>query len=207
MDMKIQNDIELCWGTPLFAFTWPNVMSTNAQLKKLILDRKARTPGLNKSNLGGWHSSDDMLTWSSPAIQTLKDWIIEAFRRATTRTGASQGYQGQMQITCWANVNGPGHANDVHNHPNCAWSGVYYVDVGTPVDDEKRSGFIHFLDPRGGAGMCQDPFALFGKGREFKPMNGQMLLFPSWLLHGVRAYGGEGGRISIAFNIVLPDAK
>ena len=61
------------------------------------------------------------------------------------------------------------------------------------------------ISPRAGAGMCQDPFGRFGKGRQFNPMNGQMLFFPSWLIHGVRAYQGEGERISVAFNIALLD--
>ena len=107
----------------------------------------------------------------------MQDWIIEGFRRATKRTGGGQSYAGRLQLTCWANVNGPGHSNDVHNHPQCAWSGVYYVDVGTPTPDEEKSGFLHFLDPRGGAGMVEDPFSRFGKGREFKPISGQMIIF------------------------------
>ncbi|MBT4741139.1 MAG: hypothetical protein HN793_02115 [Rhodospirillaceae bacterium] len=205
MDLKLQNDIELWWGTPVFALAWPEAVGLNAELKAVILDRRAQSPGLVKSNLGGWHSSDDMLTWSSPAVATLKKWILEGLRKATQRTGKGQGYSGGVQITCWANINGPGHANDMHNHPQSAWSGVYYVDVGTPVDVEKKSGFIHFQDPRAGAGMCQDPFGKFGKGREFNPLNGQMLFFPSWLLHGVRAYQGEGERISVAFNVALLD--
>lgn len=209
MDLKIKNDIDLWWGTPLFAFTWPDAESVNAGLKAMVLERKATTPSLSKSNLGGWHSSDDLLSWPDPAVQTLRDWIVEGFRRATARTSQGQGYKGRVKLTCWANVNGPGHANDIHNHPNCAWSGVYYVDVGSDVntdtDAAEHSGLIHFLDPRSGAGMCQDPFGLFGKGRQFKPKNGQMLMFPSWLAHGVHAYHGEGERISIAFNIALLD--
>ena len=27
----------------------------------------------------------------------------------------------------WANVNPPGGYNRAHIHPNCTWSGVYYV--------------------------------------------------------------------------------
>ncbi|MDG2242864.1 MAG: TIGR02466 family protein [Rhodospirillaceae bacterium] len=205
MDLKLQNDVELWWGTPVFALTWPEAVGLNADLKALILDRRKQSEGVVKSNLGGWHSTDDMLTWPSPAVVTLRKWILEGFRKATQRTSKGQGYSGGVNITCWANVNGHGHANDTHNHPQSAWSGVYYVDVGTPVDLEKLSGFIYFQDPRSGAGMCQDPFGRFGKGRQFNPMNGQMLFFPSWLIHGVRAYHGEGERISVAFNIALLD--
>lgn len=205
MDLKRENDVELWWGTPVFVFSQPNAQTINAGLKKLILQRRASTPGLIKSNLGGWHSEDDLLDWPGPEIKTFQNWIVDAFKVATQRTGRGEIYDGQINVYAWANVNGPGNANDVHNHPQSGWSGVYYVDVGTPVEDSKKSGFIHFLDPRGGAGMCPDPFSLFGKGRQFKPMNGQMLLFPSWLPHGVMAYQGEGERISVAFNIELLD--
>ena len=205
MDLKIQNGITLCWGTPILIIDLPNHDALNAELKTLVLEKKKTTPGIHKSNFGGWHSGDDLLTWPAPAVKTLREWIIEGFRRATKRTGGDQSYEGRLQITCWANVNGPGHSNDIHNHPQCAWSGVYYVDAGMPKPDEEKSGFLHFLDPRAGAGMVEDPFGRFGKGREFKPRSGQMILFPSWLLHGVRPYRGEGERISIAFNISLLD--
>jgi uncharacterized protein (TIGR02466 family) len=205
MDLKVNNGITLCWGTPVFAFKPENDESVIAELKRVILERKASHQGLHKSNFGGWHSSDDLLTWPSPATQKLQGWIVEAFKLVTQRTGQGVAYKGQVHLTGWANVNGPRDTNDVHNHPQCAWSGVYYIDVGTPVDDAEKSGFIHFMDPRPGAGMVPDPFAQFGKGREFKPTTGQMLLFPSWLMHGVRPYRGEGERISVAFNITLLD--
>ncbi len=205
MDVKIQKGISLWWGTPVLAFIMPDHESLNEELKRLILERKSQSSGITKSNLGGWHSTEDLLTWPSPAAAKLQDGILKAFKRMTDRTGQGNSYEGRLQLTCWANVNGPGHANDVHNHPGCAWSGVYYVDVGTPIADSERSGFLFFLDPRSGAGMVEDPFKQFGRGRSFKPMNGQLLMFPSWLMHGVNAYQGEGQRISIAFNVVLSD--
>ena len=205
MELDLSNGITLNWGTPVLAFSMPDAEPVNTQLKALILDRKNASVGVTKSNLGGWHSTEDLLTWPSPAVATLRDWILEAPRRITKRTGRGTGYEGKVQLTCWANVNGPGHANDIHNHPQCAWSGVYYVDAGTPGPDDEKSGFLHFVDPRCGAGMVEDAFGEFGKRREFKPVSSQLLLFPSWLMHGVRAYRGEGERISIAFNFALLD--
>ncbi len=205
MDLKIQKGISLWWGTPIIMFIMPDHQPLNEELKRLILQRKADSSGIKKSNLGGWHSKDDLLTWPSPAVGKLQEGILSAFKRITDRTGAGQTYEGPLRITCWANVNGLGHANDIHNHPQCAWSGVYYVDVGTDIDDTQRSGFLHFMDPRGGAGMVQDPFHQFGRGRELKPKNGQLVMFPSWLMHGVHTYRGKGERISIAFNVVLQD--
>ena len=205
MQQKVQNEITLCWGTPVFVLQPTAASSVNAELRRIILQRYSSDPGIQKSNFGGWHSTEDLLEWPYSATQALRTWIIDGFKLATKKTSRGASYNGRMQVNCWANVNGNGHSNDLHNHPQCAWSGVYYVDVGTPVSDEERSGFLHFLDPRAGAGIVEDPFAKFGKGREFKPINGQLLLFPSWLMHGVRPYRGQGERISIAFNIALLD--
>lgn len=205
MDLKLENDIELCWGTPVFSLGWPDSRSLNRELKKLILDRRADRQGLKKSNQGGWHSSEDLLTWPSPHIKVLQDRIIEGFRRATEHTSKGQGYNGQLQLTAWANVNEEGHSNETHNHPQCAWSGVYYVDAAVSSGGPNDSGMLHFLDPRGGAGMSGDYFGVFGKSRELQPESGKMILFPSWLYHGVRPYRGPGERISVAFNIALLD--
>ncbi|MBP02451.1 MAG: hypothetical protein CMM25_06555 [Rhodospirillaceae bacterium] len=203
MDVKLKNDIELCWGTPIFVFEFPEMQNINTDLISIILDNMEHTTGLSKSNNGGWHSTDDMLSWPGDSINVLSQTILKSFHIVTQRTAGHLGYKGQVQITCWANVNGNGDSNDVHNHPQSSWSGVYYVDTGTPRSLDGNSGQIYFLDPRSGAGMCQDPFQMYGMGREFKPENGQLLLFPSWLMHGVHSYLGNTKRISIAFNISL----
>jgi uncharacterized protein (TIGR02466 family) len=144
-----------------------------------------------------------MLSWPGVHINVLSRTILKSFHIVTKRTSGDQGYKGKIQVTCWANVNGNGSSNNVHNHPQSSWSGVYYVDTGVPSFSEADPGLIYFLDPRSGAGMCQDPFELYGAGREFRPENGQMLVFPSWLMHGVHSYLGEKRRISVAFNIAL----
>lgn len=205
MDLKLQNDIELCWGTPVFSLSWSGSQALNSALKTLILERRASDPGLQKSNQGGWHSTEDLLHWPSPHMKTLQERMVEGFRCATARTSRGQGYNGKIQLTAWANVNVKGHSNEVHKHPQCNWSGVYYVDVGADGTHQDESGKIHFLDPRGGAGMMQDYFGVFGQSRAIQPAVSQMLLFPSWLLHGVRPYWGDHERISIAFNIALLD--
>jgi uncharacterized protein (TIGR02466 family) len=205
MKLKHHDDIDFIWGTPVFAFTWPNTHAINAEFKALILERKASQPALDTNSHEGWRSSDDVLKWPSPAVQTFQGWIVEAFKRATQSTSRGQDYSGEIRISCWANVNTAGNFKSVHRHPNSAWSGVYYVDVEQTEDAAKRAGRIYFEDPRCGAGMCSDAFDLFGQQRWIQPSNGQMLLFPSWLQQGVSPYHGTGERISISFTVALLD--
>jgi hypothetical protein len=47
----------------------------------------------------------------------------------------------------WANVNAPGGFNRFHTHAGSTWSGVYYVDPGTPPDDTDEGTPLHFFDP------------------------------------------------------------
>lgn len=203
MKLKLENGIELRWATPIFVFSRPNTDAINAELKTMILERVSQDVTLKSSNFEGGDTTEDLLTVPTAAVQTFKGWVIEAFEKATQVTGNGQTYAGKLQISSWVNVNDSTDFNHVHNHLNSAWSGVYYVDVDKQALGAEQSGLINFLDPRSGAGMCFDPFELFGKGRQIRPETGKMLLFPSWLQHEVMFHQSAGDRISISFKIAL----
>ena len=79
-------------------------------------------------------------------------------------------------------------------------SSFYYVCTGNPVSDE-WTGHTWFES----RGNIPDYFRfqpeLFSRTVDNKPKEGELILFPSWLPHGVREYRGEGERISIAVNL------
>ena len=80
-----------------------------------------------------------------------------------------------------------------------------------------QSGRFDFemLDPRGpGPGMyapalkfAGEDGASVGAGETIRPRPGLLFLFPSWLFHQVRPYRGDALRISIAFNLGLPQSE
>ena len=111
-------------------------------------------------------------------------------------------------VTAWANVNGPGNSNFRHYHPGSFWSGTYYVDTGgDPVPGAWRR--VRDAGPAGrGSGDVGPHPGLRRRRRRgcratesIEPRAGLLFLFPSWLHHQVRAYNGQGTRISIAFNM------
>ena len=57
-------------------------------------------------------------------------------------------------------------------------------------------GSAMYMDP--GVARLQPPFGLAGATFALEP--GQLVLFPSWVLHDVKPFEGEGARITIAFN-------
>ena len=99
----------------------------------------------------------------------------------------------------WINVMEKGAIHAPHIHPHSAISGTYYVTV------PPRSGAIRFEDPRLAMMMAaptRKPNASIGN-RSFvdvSPKPGMLLLWESWLRHGVEPNAARQKRISISFN-------
>ena len=91
-------------------------------------------------------------------------------------------------MQAWATVHEAGVSHLAHCHPDSVVSGVYYVKV------PQGAGSIVFDDPRG-------PLPPFDTKMTIKPTLGDLILFPSWLIHQVSQTAGDEPRISIAFNI------
>ena len=104
----------------------------------------------------------------------------------------------------WANVTNPNHRHPVHIHPNSLLSGILYLK--TP----DKCGGTAFTDPRPGARVFEPSYEQmfeFNSGLfKFPPKRGTMLLWPSWLAHGVeRGFCEDENdeRIVIAFNVMM----
>ena len=94
-----------------------------------------------------------------------------------------------------------GACNNRHTHPGCQVSAVYYVEAGTPPnEDVPESDTFEFLDPRSHAEMSALPGETVGWPIAINPLSGRMVLFPSWLYHQVNPYHGDAERISVSCN-------
>lgn len=203
-DYKLEPDTLVWWSTPILRRTYDPSGEVCAALKSLVLDHAETGKNVKKSNEGGWHSDEDLLSWGGPAIAQLSQWITAASQDMTTAISGGQVYRGKLELNAWANLNQTGQYNAMHTHPSCVWSGVFYAEAGDPPTPEHRkSGVIEFLDPRAGAEMVITPGIPFGQSKVFAPKNGQMIMFPSWMKHMVHPYWGDGDRVSIAFNVRL----
>jgi uncharacterized protein (TIGR02466 family) len=105
----------------------------------------------------------------------------------------------------WVNVLQRGGSQSLHNHANCFASGVLYL---SPCD---ASACTRFSRPLGGAefvfrnthaSMETGPFNA-DKWNAPQPAPGDLILFPSYLLHEVPVNLG-GQRVTLAFN-AIPD--
>ena len=102
----------------------------------------------------------------------------------------------------WINVMRKGAVHTAHIHPHSVISGTYYVTV------PPQSGAIRFEDPRLPM-MMAAPLrkkSARPENRSFvdvEPKTGMLLLWESWLRHGVEPNAAHSPRISVSFNYRL----
>jgi uncharacterized protein (TIGR02466 family) len=99
----------------------------------------------------------------------------------------------------WINVMKKGAHHAAHIHPHSVISGTYYVTV------PQGSGTLRFEDPRLLALMAAPAKKKKAKmeNRTFvdvTPKAGTLLLWESWLRHGVEGNAAKSRRISVSFN-------
>ena len=201
------NDVQLHFATPVLCRMWPDAERYNPQLKQLILEKRRVATGITLSNRGGWQSRDDLLAWSGESGGALAQWaqacvlhILNTYQPERLQAFLNHlDTQLQTRIVAWANINGKGDWNSTHNHPNCHWSGVHYVQV------PQNSGQIAFFDPRPGINMLDTSNEFLDLFRQIprtvEPKEGMTVIFPSWLQHQVTTHEADEERISIAFNL------
>lgn len=103
----------------------------------------------------------------------------------------------------WVNVLDPGGRQAMHNHANSFISGVVYL---TPTHPESRTVFMKspgghdFSFRNDHAGVAQGPYNA-DKWISPVPAPGDLVLFPSYLMHAVPPNQGAR-RITMAFNAI-----
>jgi len=114
----------------------------------------------------------------------------------------SLGFSSQIDLSIfssWLNLFKKGNGELLHAHYGHFISGVYYVNV------DANSSSFYFPDHVDTRLMWQRHYKKYLVKNidsiEYTPTEGKLLLFPSWLIHGVKTNVKETDRISLAFNI------
>lgn len=94
----------------------------------------------------------------------------------------------------WLTLNMPGAYTNTHNHGSNDISGVYYYDTNG------EDGDFYYVTPTGAASNSRI-LELMHNNISYKPANGVLMLFPSFVYHGVTRNVTDSRRISLAFNI------
>ncbi len=176
----------------------------NAELEKAVLALAAQdAPGIQ------WCRENGYLGYTSFAsihdLPRRAPVFAELVRRLDGHVGEfcraefDMGPRRLILDGIWVNVMEQGAFHAPHLHRYCVVSGTYYVSA------PQGSGAIVFEDPRLPLMMAAPPRKA-GNGLEgqtfaaIQPQPGLLLLWESWLRHGVDPNKSQSPRISISFN-------
>tara|TARA_Y100001938_G_scaffold23471_1_gene30596 strand:+ start:19 stop:603 length:585 start_codon:yes stop_codon:yes gene_type:complete len=169
----------------------------NRLFEREVVEWSKKDNGVNRTNVNGWHSQTNM--HEIPVFKPLVDELFimqeQVFAEEWLENGATIG-------NMWANINPPGGYNMPHVHPNSHFSGVYYIkapkDSGNIVFNEPKTG-AHMVMPRRKEGK---PPSHLWKEVHVDPLEGRIIIFPSWLWHSVQPNKSNDIRISVSFNFL-----
>lgn len=170
----------------------------NTKLLNLAHELKKQYPaGVTKTNIKGWQSPNTLQNMD--AFKDINLRILQVCERIAESQNFSANLQFQHQA--WLNISPPGASNQIHFHPNCHFSGVYYIKLDAP-----DCGSIFFRDPRVASRMLTYPTSrpteFTASEMRMRPEEGRMYVFPGWLEHGVDENLSSSDRISISFNVL-----
>lgn len=209
-------DIVPFFAVPFAFARHPNPGPLNAELRELFLAKSAEGAEyanprpITLRNAPVFESRFDLFRWSERPVQQLKDFCWSELLAAVcelNRYDAAMRSRLLIYNDAWFHVTKRGGYFSLHNHPNAAWSGVYCVDAGTAsAAGPGEGGALTFVNPVLAASMHLDAGnaafsgAFAGGTKALRMEAGQLVLFPSWVLHQVTPYDGDGTRITVAFN-------
>lgn len=189
------------FATPIWVEDLSELAPHRERLIQAVRDLRQRSePGLDrKSNRNGWRSSGRLL--ELPEFAPLKERLVPSIKAALKDYGVMPGSLA-FTVPAWANIHDRGGYNVVHVHSGSWLSGTVYLAA------PPGAGRIFFNDPRPAAAMESLPWAPErpsspARAREkfvAQPRDLLLILFPSWLPHGVEESDCEE-RISVAFNV------
>ncbi|WP_027859270.1 putative 2OG-Fe(II) oxygenase [Marinobacterium jannaschii] len=203
------------WSSPLFVTTNPDHEFLKESLLEYVYNYHSQQGQSIASEvaIGAKHQLFEsklcFLEAVDPAIMELRRMLEELIAAVASEVNQSYWPEGAEAdaniIESWYHITRNGGYHDIHSHPNCSWCGIYYLDPGE-CDLGARNGVNRFYDPRINAEHYADPGTAYLSNQgfwDFEPVEGQIVIFPSYLKHSALPYFGDKDRVVIAFNSVV----
>ena len=188
------------WPTTIYTFKLDTLSSnTNEKLSQHILEKEKQGLGFkfNPIQGSGWQSNKDLFETDTEFSELQKSLIVKVNDILSTV------YRDDAEIrllNSWANISRKNQYTMPHIHEEASWSCVYYVT-------HTGNANIYFKDPRlqeymdSSHHFLKQPYTNTISKRPFE--SGEVILFPSWLEHGVAMSVEDTIRISIACNFLI----
>ena len=183
------------WATPIWYIDIPETQINPNLIKEECYKEQLNSKGTIKSNINGWQSESIFIDQKRPYISNLLTEIKSIIPEISKDFGINKDIE---LANAWININPKNSSNQFHIHPHSVLSGVYYVSA-----NEHNGDLIFYNDVK--TDMINHTFLNVNTRNtyssvNYKPTINRIILFPSWILHGVGINNSSEDRISIAFN-------
>jgi uncharacterized protein (TIGR02466 family) len=190
--------IEKWFNTPIYYNRVDNFRQIQKEISDVIFSLETNNLFNKHKDWGNQNHSLSDVTFKKNLIEeyklvNLKTSILENVAKFL-RTFSEENYNFFIKES-WLTKTEPKEHAVAHCHAGCDLSGVYYYQA------PKNSGSIYFLNPL--TNLVANEFFKPDDLVTYPPDNGIIILFPSWLYHGVRSNDSNGVRISLSFNLKL----
>ena len=175
--------------------------------KECYLIKKNDKNGTKKSNTGsqGYHSKDIKSFDNIPETKKLINQIGNCVSSIHQLNRKGSLYLQNF----WINISGEGASNTPHYHFGC-FSGVFFIKVPKNMQGGR---FLFYRDFKEASLNSQEYRGAFKEGYKLQsydypiniiqPKENLLVVFPSWVLHGVETNLSNDERISLSFNFDL----
>lgn len=195
------------WAVPLFELQWPKHDQYKAELKSVCdrLHQAQHCSGVSDSIKSGLYESGfDFIKQPDAAVEAWKQWVAERLYDVAVSTNVRywpQGCRIAVEIhESWCHITQDGGYHDRHVHPNSSWSAIYYLD---PAESgvTNANGVNRFYNPTsvmysdGGTQWCAT-----ANSADVEPLEGSLIVFPSWISHSAMPYHGSDPRYILSCN-------
>lgn len=203
------------WPTMIFTRTWEHHGVEGPKVLAFLRDMQAGQSKVidssvavgAKSAQGLYESHFDLFRSANESLRHLVQFIESSLALAVCVANNQEARPQDVVIDfidSWYHITNAGGFHDAHVHHGCSWCGIFYLQIGSSGERVGSSA------PNGGS-RFYSPFNLGGGYRDFgnkylsatidPPIeDGQLMLFPSYLMHSGLPYRGEADRVVIAFN-------
>jgi hypothetical protein len=196
-------------ATPFGRLTLPVAESLNAALRTRFAEHAAAHPGAPGSNPLCYLSADDLFEWPDPAVRELAEALLRGVYDLVAEISALEEAQLRalaLQARGGFTIVRPDGCVPARSHALAAWSAVYCVAAPEPSPSRRDSGMLRLYESRLGT-MFQDasnatmrlPYA--AGHYAWRPVPGQMALFPASLTHEVALVRAVGELVLVTARV------
>ena len=190
-----QNAQNMFWQSPI----WEVQTRFDEQFNETLLDE---IYGIGKDIVLGKDRDPNNSIWdySRPNLDILKQEIVDIVTKKIVQNIPQLrmlNIRGCEHFMGWVNVREPGESLEVHGHTESAIAATYYIKAKEGCGDLVTFDSSHAIDWLN-IKISSTPNL---RERRYKPVEGRLIFFPNYVLHGVDENKSDDLRISLSTDL------